>query len=294
MKRTQFRAFLRRVLDRPVEPPSSLRVKARGGRRARVELGDFSGHTPYLPGDDLRFLDWKALARSGQKLLRTFDEVRHRRLVLIVDASASMSTRGERILLLLELWCFLALHRLDSLELVIAREDGVRAQLFEGVDALGAVRATIEQLEFRGSSGLSSLRDLGTLRSDESAVVLSDFWPIEETESVLERARFEGLRLLLVYARSAIEAQLDSEALPPHRGRVRIQDPESRDVLEVEFAADLHAAFLQEQHAWEARLTSLCAQYGHRLLVGDLPRSEQAALSLASWLPFLARRARRA
>lgn len=278
-----FDEFLPSMLDRPLRPPSA-RVEARGGRRARVELGDFAGHTPYLPGDDLRFLDWRALARSGQKLLRTFDEARHRRLVLVVDASASLAGRTPGLIRLVRLWCFLALHRLDSLDLVLLRGDAPERRLYAGPEAWQSLDASLRDLTLAGTRGLAlldALPDFG--RADQDAVILSDFRPDDVTHEVLRRAAHEGRRLLLVFPRTLVEAQ--QLGLP--RGRVRIEDPEGRDVLEVEMGSALHAAFLEEQALWEGRLAAACAEFGHDFLAADLPRDAAASLRVDTWLPFL-------
>ncbi|MCA8972592.1 MAG: DUF58 domain-containing protein, partial [Planctomycetes bacterium] len=158
-----FDAFCRAMLDQRLVPPS-MRVDAPSARRARVELGDFAGHVPYLPGDDLRFLDWKALARSGQKRLRTFDEARHRRLVLVVDRSLSMASRRDGLSWLLRLWCHLALYRLDSLDLVSLVGDGVRREVVAGPDAWSRIRTELMSLELAGAAGLDAMTghaDLG-------------------------------------------------------------------------------------------------------------------------------------
>ena len=51
---------------------------------------EFEELRPYLPGDDVRSLDWNATARSGAPFVRRFREERDRTLVLLLDVSASM------------------------------------------------------------------------------------------------------------------------------------------------------------------------------------------------------------
>jgi uncharacterized protein (DUF58 family) len=56
---------------------------------------EFGGHRPYVPGDDLRWLDRHALMRHGRLLIREFETETDRTLRLVVDASASMSYRSN-------------------------------------------------------------------------------------------------------------------------------------------------------------------------------------------------------
>ena len=51
---------------------------------------DFQDLREYVPGDDVRHLDWKATARSGRPQLRRFAEDRQQSIWLAIDLSASM------------------------------------------------------------------------------------------------------------------------------------------------------------------------------------------------------------
>lgn len=57
----------------------------------RVGAGlEFSQYRGYEPGDDLRLLDWKMLARSGRYYIKQADIDTHIRVKFVIDASASM------------------------------------------------------------------------------------------------------------------------------------------------------------------------------------------------------------
>lgn len=55
---------------------------------------EFGGHRNYVPGDDLRWLDRRALMRHGRLLVREFETDTDRALRLVVDASASMTYKS--------------------------------------------------------------------------------------------------------------------------------------------------------------------------------------------------------
>ncbi|WP_437654201.1 DUF58 domain-containing protein [Sorangium sp. So ce1182] len=57
---------------------------------------EFGGQRPYVPGDDLRFFDRRALLRHDRLMVREFETETDRALWLCVDATASMSYRGRR------------------------------------------------------------------------------------------------------------------------------------------------------------------------------------------------------
>ncbi len=55
---------------------------------------EFGGQRPYVPGDDLRFFDRRALLRHDKLMVREFETETDRALWLCLDATASMSFRG--------------------------------------------------------------------------------------------------------------------------------------------------------------------------------------------------------
>ena len=95
---------LRRALDWGQLAPLRLRAKSvadgvyAGGHRSRRRGAgiEFGGQRSYVPGDDLRFIDRHALLRHGTLLVRQFETETDRTLCLLVDASLSMSYRGEQ------------------------------------------------------------------------------------------------------------------------------------------------------------------------------------------------------
>jgi len=82
-----------------------LRLKARAvaegvyaGQHRSFRKGagvEFGGQRPYVPGDDLRFFDRRALLRHDRLMVREFETETDRALWLCLDATASMSYRGD-------------------------------------------------------------------------------------------------------------------------------------------------------------------------------------------------------
>lgn len=50
----------------------------------------FASVRPYMPGDDVRVIDWKVTARYGEPYIKEFVEERELTLVLVIDGSASV------------------------------------------------------------------------------------------------------------------------------------------------------------------------------------------------------------
>lgn len=52
----------------------------------------FKEHQVYTFGDDVRFIDWKILAKTNNPYIKTFNEERNVEIVVVIDASATMLT----------------------------------------------------------------------------------------------------------------------------------------------------------------------------------------------------------
>jgi uncharacterized protein (DUF58 family) len=55
---------------------------------------EFAEHRAYQPGDDLRFLDWKVVARADKWLIKQFEEETNLKATIVLDVSKSMAWSG--------------------------------------------------------------------------------------------------------------------------------------------------------------------------------------------------------
>lgn len=100
-------------------------------RSARIGSGfEFNQLRDYMQGDDIRFIDWKASARSSKMLVRQYLEDRNRTIYLVVDLSGSTEygttfteglpvSKGDLMKQLSAVLAFVSLHSKDSVGLVL-------------------------------------------------------------------------------------------------------------------------------------------------------------------------------
>ena len=55
---------------------------------------EFKQHRPYVPGDEIRRIDWKVFGRSDRYYIREFEEETNLRCTILLDASGSMRYKG--------------------------------------------------------------------------------------------------------------------------------------------------------------------------------------------------------
>ena len=75
---------------------------------------DFQDHRPYLPGDDPRYIDWQAYARTGNYTMKLYREEVSPLVDLVFDASESMFLDPEKTRRGLELLYFCVESALQS------------------------------------------------------------------------------------------------------------------------------------------------------------------------------------
>src|SRR5581483_12466824 len=67
------------------------RLRAERRTRKTGSGVEFADHRDYVPGDDLRYLDWSVYGRSERLLLRLFEEEEDLAIYILLDCSRSMA-----------------------------------------------------------------------------------------------------------------------------------------------------------------------------------------------------------
>jgi uncharacterized protein (DUF58 family) len=90
-----------------------------------VEFAEYRG---YQPGDDLRYIDWKVVARADKWMIKQFEEETNLRAAMVLDVSKSMDWKGTTQG---------GLTKLEYAEQIVA---AVSLLLLRQKDAVGLVR----------------------------------------------------------------------------------------------------------------------------------------------------------
>ena len=83
----------------------------------------FKEHQVYNFGDDVRFIDWKILAKTSHPYVKTFNEERNVEIVVVIDASSTMMTGFNGVSKLqaaIEICCLLYLLAKETSDFVHA------------------------------------------------------------------------------------------------------------------------------------------------------------------------------
>lgn len=99
---------------------------------------DFQDHRQYLPGDDPRYINWQAYARTGSYTMKLYREEVSPKIDLVLDVSASMFLGVEKARRSLELFYFIVASARAAgtmLRCFQASADKVEMIPFEALDA---------------------------------------------------------------------------------------------------------------------------------------------------------------
>ncbi|HCW45753.1 MAG TPA: DUF58 domain-containing protein, partial [Planctomycetes bacterium] len=121
---------------------------------------EFAEHREYVPGDDIRHIDWKVFGRSDRFYIKQFEEETNLRVQLVMDASESMNY-GSGAMTKLEYARTLAAA---LAYLILGQQDAVGALVFDD-----KIRADAPISQSR-----SHLQDLVSVLSQESGKDTTD------------------------------------------------------------------------------------------------------------------------
>lgn len=216
----------------------------------------------YVPGDDVRFIDWKSTSRLGSMMMRECIELAASHLTLIVDFSASMAFGGyrrksEMAAIVAAVIANVARAEKSSIDLCmvtnvcttlpISTEQGL-------AQAITSLFATKPEGVFASQD---VIRHLGQRRSAGMVIIISDFIGLDSAR--IAAAVGPQADLALVQIVDTLEEQL-----PAHCAFLA-QDNETGEQMVM--APSASQAVYRHAQQQKFVLDELCAQYRAALVV---------------------------
>ncbi len=196
---------------------------------------EFAETREYVPGDDVRVIDWNVTARAGKPFIKTFCEERERSILIALDVSAStlFGSKASRLETSVEIAATLAFSALKSNDKIglLTFSDGVRSFFppRKGKNhALRLIREAASVSPAPGPTDLEATLDFiaRTLKRRTTVFILSDFFA-PNVGSVLFRRR-DRLELVAISISEPVENAF------PDLGFVTLRDPETGATLEID------------------------------------------------------------
>ncbi len=251
---------------------------------------EFDELRPYVVGDDVRSIDWKSYARTGQPLVRRYREDRDLTVLFAVDVSASQTvgaaerSKASLAAELCAVFALAAIRNNDRAGLLLFASAPERYLRPAGgsIHVLRLVREVLSaRPETRGTDLGAALEYLtGVQRRRATLFIISDF--LTEGYARALRAAARRFDIIAVRIREPLDEQL------PAAGIVRLEDAEGGPAHEVD--SDDEAV----REAYAARVREIDAERDR--LFGELGIDEIAIVTgedyVRALLAFFRRRAR--
>jgi uncharacterized protein (DUF58 family) len=248
---------------------------------------EFTEHKEYAPGDDVRRIDWKAVARTDRYTVKRFEDETEMRLLLIFDSSGSMAYRRtsvsklEYTTYLGAALAYLVGQQRDAAGM-LAFDTETRAFLPPSTRP-GQIREVLLALEGLRASGdtdpARAFEAVGEVCDKRSLVVvfsdMLDSEPKAGDKAVLgehlRQLRARGHDVVLFHVLDPDEVNLPFEELVHFEG----MEPGDGRTLLAE-ARDLVQAFAEESEAFRQRWRAACleAQVEYRFVSTDMPPAD--------------------
>ena len=222
--------------------------------RQRGQSLEFREFRPYLPGDDIRHVDWRASARHHRRdelVVRTFEHEVQTRVVISIDTRATMRLPEGASKLQLARWfaeamAYIAGRSGDSVALH-ALESGKMIELGSSADRRRirqALRALSERSESKGGSKGRACTPLERALSPGSVwLVLTDLYFADEAEVMSLAARVRNAQQ---GSRWVVVVDFDSWACETHRVGHGLHRLEGPGVSALELRVRLTSGLLDE------------------------------------------------
>jgi len=241
------------------------RGRLKGERRSKrkgqsIEFADFRS---YVPGDDLRFVDWNLYARLDRLFIKLFMEEEDLHFYALIDASESMNfgepTKLEYAKQLAAALGFVGLIRADRVRIeTLAAGRRSPAPTLRGRRSTWRMFDVLSEIEPGETTSLQEGVKSFCLRCSGKGIVVL-------ISDLMDKAGYEGaLRYLLAQEMDVFVIHvLSAEELEPDvRGDLRLIDCEDADEAEITVSAPLLARYNKTLAAFVDGAREFCTRRG--------------------------------
>lgn len=241
------------------------RGRLKGERRSprKGQSVEFADYRNYVPGDDLRFIDWNTYARLDRLFFKMFVEEEDLHFYVLLDTSTSMGfgdpTKLRYAQQVAAALGFIGLNGQDRVKIETLHQTfRQRSPALRGRRDLPRMLAMIDGLEPSGPTSLAEgikhfcLRNLGK----GIIVLITDLMDKEGFEEGLRYLAAQQMDTYLIHILSAEELK------PDLQGDLRLIDSEDADEAEITVSAPLMARYRRTLETFIASARDFCSRRG--------------------------------
>ena len=258
-------ALLARLEQMELVSRKIFRGQMKGERRSRrkgqsVEFADFRN---YVPGDDLRFIDWNLYARLDKLFLKLFLEEEDLHFYTLIDTSESMNfgnpTKLQYAKQIAAALGYIGLCRADRVKIETMDQTlRQRSPVFRGRKSLWQMMKLVNEIESQPFENLTVAAKNFTLRNSGKGilVLISDLMDKTGYENALRFLLTKQWDIYLVHVLS------ESEIKPDLAGDIRLIDCEDHDSTEITVSPRLLQRYTETLNQFVGQARHFCARRG--------------------------------
>jgi len=178
---------------------------------------DFAEHRAYMPGDDVRLIDWRVFARTDRLYVKQFETDTNANLHLVLDISASMDfgsgavSKLEYAKFLAASLAYLSTRQRDRIGLITFNNDIVDF-IPTSIKHFNRVLHTLDNVSAGGVSDyqLPLEKIAERLRRRSLVVLISDLYETpDRLLAAMNQLRYRGNELIVFHLLDPLELSLD-------------------------------------------------------------------------------------
>lgn len=248
------------------------RGRMKGERRSKrkgqsVEFADFR---QYVPGDDLRSLDWNLYARLDKLIIKLFLEEEDLHFFTLIDASLSMDfgqpTKLQYAKQLAAALGFVGLIRTDRVRIeTLGQNVNHRGPVLRGRRGVWRMLEYLDGIEAGETASLAEGVKNFCLRNAGKGIVVL-------ISDLMDKAGYESALRYLVSQRMdvyVIQVLSQAEIDPDVKGDLKLVDCEDQDIAEITVSAPLLARYKSTLNAFVAGAQEFCNRRGMNYLLAN-------------------------
>lgn len=234
-----------------------------GGRKssAKGSSVEFSDFREYLPGDDIRRIDWNVYGRLDKLYVKQFMEEKEAYYHIFLDTSASMNygqkKKSTMALRLAAIFAWLVQKQLDRVELLTFRDGKLsKTSPVNGRNSFGNLLRELEQVKFEGTTQINEAIRRGRYNGRGVCIIISDFLDPEGIDEAIKFLTFKKQEVFLVQVLAREELEYNQE------GTLALTDMETGEQLRITMTRQTVMAYKKTLEAHNKGLNSLAKRYG--------------------------------
>lgn len=234
-----------------------------GGRKSKAKgtSVEFSDFREYVPGDDIRRIDWGAYGRFDKLFVKLFMEEREAVINIFLDCSSSMATDNmKKALTALKVagaFSYISLGNQDRVCINKVLNGYLEeSQSYASKGMIPSALDTLQKFEFTGKESLASAIKRKDFKRKGVAVIISDFMLKDGIEDALKYLMYKNQKVIVIHVLA------EEEISPKLSGDIKLLDSETGETLLVTITPRIKKSYEENLNKFVNNIKEKVARVG--------------------------------